>query len=599
MEGKKLSPLVAATLNLEHNQQSLQEEADRTTLSLADHTGTTTPSNEPSLEKGVEKQPLPYGDEDEEDKKPDAAPATTPSEDQWITGPKLYAIVASVTLACFLILLDLSIIVTAVPRITTQFNSLPDVGWYGSSYQLAAASLQPLAGKIYSNFPAKISFLAFFFIFELGSLLCGVSTSSKMLIVSRAVAGIGAAGLINGALTILSVCIPLHKRPAFFGGMMGFAQMGLVIGPLLGGAFTQYTTWRWCFYINLPLGGIVFILLLLIQIPDTVKRREISIFEIIRTKLDLIGFALFAPAAIQFFLALDYGGHQYAWNSATIIGLFCGAGGTFIVFLVWEKFKGDNAMIPFSMFKHRSVWSSCIVILFFFGMLQLASYYLPIYFQSIKDATPMLSGVYMLPSIISQLIGALSSGVLVSKMGYYLPWIIASGVMTSVSNGLLSTFSPTTSAGKWIGYQILLGTGRGFGLQMPFIAVQNTLPPAFVPVSMALISFSQNFGGAVLLAIGETVLTNGLKSNVPKYAPDVDPAIIIAAGATGIRDVVSNSTQLAGVIRAYATSVDSIFYLAAACGCVVFVAGWGMGWKDIRKKEEAKPVEPPVKDGEV
>jgi hypothetical protein len=166
------------------------------------------------------------------------------------------------------------------------------------------------------------------------------------------------------------------------------------------------------FYINLPLGGVVTVLLLLCKIPDHAQKREISIWQVIKTKLDLVGFALFAPAAIQFFLALDYGGHQFAWNSATIIGLFCGAGATFIIFLVWEYFKGDNAMVPFSMFKHRAVWSSCIVMFFFFGMVQLAAFYLPIYFQSIKDATPMLSGVYMLPSIVSQLFTAVSSGIL-------------------------------------------------------------------------------------------------------------------------------------------------------------------------------------------
>lgn len=164
------------------------------------------------------------------------------------------------------------------------------------------------------------------------------------------------------------------------------------------------------FYINLPIGALVAILLVFINIPDTIKPRELSVLQTITTKLDLIGFVLFAPAAIQFFLALDYGGNQYAWNSATVIGLFCGAGGTFIVFLVWEYFKGDEAMIPFSMVRIKAVWSACLVQLFFFGMLQLASYYLPIYFQAVKGATPMLSGVYLLPSIISMLLGAVGSG---------------------------------------------------------------------------------------------------------------------------------------------------------------------------------------------
>lgn len=154
------------------------------------------------------------------------------------------------------------------------------------------------------------------------------------------------------------------------------------------------------------------ILLVSINIPDTVRPGELSVFQTfqtITTQLDLVGFALFGPAAIQFCLALDYGGNQYSWNSATVIGLFCGAGGTFIVFLVWEYFKGDEAMIPFSMVRRRAVWSACLVQLFF-GMNNLAAYYLPVYFQAVKGATPMLSSVYMLPSIISQLFGAVVSG---------------------------------------------------------------------------------------------------------------------------------------------------------------------------------------------
>src|ERR1700733_11151661 len=122
------------------------------------------------------------------------------------------------------------------------------------------------------------------------------------------------------------------------------------------------------FYINLPIGGLVAILLLSIHLPDTSKTRDISILQTIWTKLDLIGFALFAPSTIQLLLALEYGGNEYAWNSATVIGLFCGAGGTFIVFLIWEYARGDDAMVPLSMMKHRGVWSSCLVSFFFFSM---------------------------------------------------------------------------------------------------------------------------------------------------------------------------------------------------------------------------------------
>jgi hypothetical protein len=136
------------------------------------------------------------------------------------------------------------------------------------------------------------------------------------------------------------------------------------------------------------------------------------VLQIIRTKLDLFGFAIFAPAAIQFFLALDYGGNQYAWGSSVVIGLFCGAGVMFILFLLWEYHEGDNAMMPFSMMRIRAVWSSCLVSLLFFGCVQASTYYIPIYFQTVRQASAMLSGVYTLPSIITQLFTGVTSGIL-------------------------------------------------------------------------------------------------------------------------------------------------------------------------------------------
>ena len=165
---------------------------------------------------------------------------------EYLTGLKLALVMSTVTMAAFLILLDSAIIATAIPKITTDFRSIPDIGWYASAYLLANCSLQPLSGKLYTHFSSKYTFLTFLAVFELGSLLCGVSRSSDMLIVGRAVAGMGGSGLINGALTIIAASVPLKKRPALLGGLMSVAQLGTVLGPLIGGALTQYLTWRWC-----------------------------------------------------------------------------------------------------------------------------------------------------------------------------------------------------------------------------------------------------------------------------------------------------------------------------------------------------------------
>ncbi|ERF72998.1 hypothetical protein EPUS_08855 [Endocarpon pusillum Z07020] len=510
---------------------------------------------------------------------------STEEEHKWVTGVPLITIMGAICLVCFLMLLDISIIVTAIPQITSDFSSLQDVGWYGSAFQLASAALLPLTGSLYVNFDSKWTFLAFFAVFELGSLLCGVATSSEMLIVGRAVAGMGTSGIQNGAFTIIAECVPMPKRPALIGFVMGVSQLGLVVGPLVGGAFTEYTTWRWCFYINLPIGGLVAAALFFVKVPRPVaKPKALTVFRTLPKKLDLLGFAIFAPAAIQLLLALQYGGNQFAWNSATIIGLFCGAGATFVVFVAWEYYKGDAAMIPLPMLGKRTVWASSLVYGFLMSQMFTTSYYLPIYFQGVKDVSPTLSGVYLLPMILSQLFLAIGAGTLVGKLGYYLPFSLLSGVLLAIGNGLVSTFTPGTSTGRWIGYQILLGAGGGVGLQMPIIAVQNTLPPQQIPIAMALIMFSQTFGGAMFLSFSATIFTNSLNSLIAQYAPLVDPETIIAAGATGFWNVVSGD-DLANVLVAYAESVARVFYLTASAGVCCFVFAWGMGWKDIRNKE--------------
>ncbi|KAJ5444181.1 uncharacterized protein N7458_008053 [Penicillium daleae] len=513
-------------------------------------------------------------------------------EREYITGFKLGMVVVGVTLVCFLVLLDTSIIVTAIPVITTHFHSLEDLGWYGSSYQIASACLQPLAGRIYTNFRTKWAFMSFFFVFELGSLLCGLATSSKMLIVARAVAGLGSAGLMNGSLTIISSSVPLHKSPPLIGMMMGSNISFQSVNS------ESFSVLFWeeplhniqpgdgvCFYINLPIGALVALLLVFIDIPDQAAKPPFKeVFNTITHKLDLTGFVLFAPAAIQLLLALEYGQNQYPWNSATVIGLFCGAGGTFILFLGWEYRQGDKAMIPLSMVAKRNVWSSCLVMMSIFAITLCTTYYLPVYFQAIQGKSPMLSGVYILPSILSQLAVAVTSGALIGKMGYYLPWAVVCGILTSIGGGLLSTLTPNTTTGKWVGYQILAGAGRGAGFQTPIIAVQNTLPPSQISIAMSILMFIQTLSGAVFLTFADVIFSTGLKSLIPKYAPGVSAQAVIAAGATGIRDVVSIQ-DLPGVLKAYAKSVDHVFYLVAAMGVWGLIFSFGMGWKDIRKKK--------------
>ncbi|RYP41575.1 hypothetical protein DL767_000917 [Monosporascus sp. MG133] len=505
-------------------------------------------------------------------------------EPEWITGLPLGILMVALSIVMFLVLLDGSIIGTATPQITSEFHSLGDVGWYGSAFQLASAVVQPLTGKIYATLNKKWSYLWFFTIFEVGSLVCGIANSSAMLIIGRAVAGIGVAGLQNGSLTIIATAAPLLKRARLNGILMGLSQSGIVMGPLIGGAFTSYSTWRWCFYINLPLGAFVAGMLLFVHIPEPKKHVEIGQSRALTLikDVDFLGFILLTGFAIELLLALQIGGASRPWNSPIVIGLLCGSVVTLIVFLFWQHYMGDKAMIPFSIVTQRVVWCGCLVYAFLMAALFLLSYYIPIYFQSVLDASAIMSGVYTLPNILAQVIACVGSGILVERMGYYLPWSIASTVMTAISTGLISTFDVNTTTGQWIGYQLLFGAGCGIGIQMPILAAQSSLAAPSIPFAIAILIFSQNMVSAICLAIASSLFTNSLQTLIPQYAPSVDPAAVIDAGATGIRRVVQAGPVLDQVLAAYSRAIGNTFYIATASLAAGLFFVWGMGWRDIR-----------------
>ncbi|RYP66871.1 hypothetical protein DL769_005903 [Monosporascus sp. CRB-8-3] len=505
---------------------------------------------------------------------------------QYVTGVKLVTVVACMCLACFLMLIDTMVVSTAIPRITDEFHSLADVGWYATAYQFGSAAPQPLSGKVFAHFNNKWAFLAFFLIFELGSVLCGAAVSSAMLIVGRAVAGIGAAGIINGALIVISASVPMERRPGLIGIVMGFNQLGLVIGPLVGGAFTSYSTWRWCFYVNLPVGALVIIGLLLFRIPEqSQKPPAMSVLPKLHHYLDLVGFCLFAPAVLQLILALQFGGTSHPWNSSQVIGLFCGAAATFIVWLFWNRSKGADALLPQSMVARTAVWTSGLYQAFLMSAVYGAIYFLPIYFQAINNASPMQSGLYLLPTILPQLVVAASSGALIMAIGYVIPLAALSTVLLSVASGLYSMLRPNSPTGWWVGFQILAGVGSGLGLQVAIIAIQTVVTGEELSSAMAFIVFTQSMGPAIVLTLCQLIFYSSLQTQLPQQAPHADAAAIVRAGATGFRGIVSQD-DLPGVYVAYANSIDRVFYLvaamAAACGLVL----WGMGWKDLRKKDK-------------
>ncbi|GAM39783.1 hypothetical protein TCE0_034r11608 [Talaromyces pinophilus] len=514
-------------------------------------------------------------------------------ESQYPPTSKVMLIVLAIYLAAFLVALDQTIIGVAIPKITDQFKSVSDIGWYGSAYFLTSTALQPSYGRIYKLFSVKWSFLAAVTIFEIGSLVCGVAPSSTVLIVGRAIAGIGVGGIFSGALVIISRTVPLAKRPLVFGIYGLVWGLASIVGPLLGGAFTDGVSWRWCFYINLPIGGFsIAVILWVLRLPRGTNVSGIPLWKRIG-ELDLVGASLLIPAIICLILALQWGGNVYPWRNSRIIGLFVGFGVMVVLFVITQIYlensttgdKRGKATLPPWILRQRTICSAALFAFFFSGGFFLLVYYLPIYFQCVKGSSAITSGLQVLPFMLATVISSVAVGALVTAVGYYTPFLIASSALVAIGAGLVTLYDVDTSTGKWIGYQIVLGMGTGAGLQVPMTAVQTVLRTEDIPVGTAAITFFQTLGGTIFIALGQSVFQNGLTAGIHDHAPGVDPSVIISAGATDIKSALATLGQLDalhGVIKSYVDGLRDTYRLSMALVIVAFVAACFLEWRSIK-----------------
>jgi EmrB/QacA subfamily drug resistance transporter len=442
---------------------------------------------------------------------PEQAPVTPqpqPDIPEYPSPRKRVIIMSVLYLSVFLITLDTNIISTAIPKITDEFHSLKDVGWYGSAYILTQCGFQLLMGKIYKFFPAKPVYLTGIFIFEVGSAICGAAPTSTAFIIGRAIAGMGASGLISGTFVIMFSVVPLQQRPiwqGFFGAIFALAS---VVGPLLGGTFTDHITWRWCFYINLPIGGIVMaVVFFILHLPEQNLGQQAEGWTGKIKQLDPLGNLVFLPGIVCLILALQYGGTTWAWSNARIIVLLVLCAILVAIFIGIQIWKQENGTVPPRIVKKRSI-AAALWFGFFQGAgMMVALYYLPIWFQAIKGVSAVKSGIMLLPLVLSTVVGALSSGFAVSKLGYTNPFFIASSVLTTVGAGLLSTLTPESGHPSWIGFQVIFGLGLGFGAQQPMNVAQVVLDKSDIATGTAIIMFTRFMGSAIFLPVAENIVS--------------------------------------------------------------------------------------------
>ncbi|KAJ0108722.1 MFS multidrug transporter [Diaporthe amygdali] len=416
-------------------------------------------------------------------------------ENKYLQGYELVTVVICVIIVYFLTYLNgAGMIATAVPAITAEFNSLADIGWYGSAYFMATAVMLPLTGKIFTNFSTKWFYIAFVVTFCIGSAISGAANSSAMLIGGRVITGLGASGIYNGSQTLMVAGIPTNKRPLIF---------SLVVAV---------------FYLNLPFGGLAVLILIFSRIPDQcVKPPFFTALTRLPQYLDLIGWALLGTAVFVITFALERGA-ILGWSSAAVIGLFSGGGVALVLFLIWDWYKEDDGLIPFSVVKLKIVWSAAATAGALGSILNIQGYFLPLYFQAVLGQSASMSGLSLLPSLVPQIAIGVLAGILMGKLGYYLPQAIFGAILITVGSGLLTLLGVGTSTAEWAAYQVIIGIGRGFTTQVANVALQMACPKEKVSVAIALQSFSQSLGGAVFLQVATVLFQTGLKSGLTGIA---------------------------------------------------------------------------------
>ncbi|MEW2518220.1 MDR family MFS transporter [Actinacidiphila alni] len=475
--------------------------------------------------------------------------------------------IGALALGMLLAALDQTIVSTALPTIVSELGGIDHLSWVVTAYLLASTAATPLWGKLGDMYGRKRLFQTVIVIFLLGSALCGIAQNMGELIAFRALQGLGGGGLIVLSMAIVGDIVPPRDRGRYqgvFGGVFGASS---VLGPLLGGVFTEQLSWRWVFYINLPIGIVALaVIAAVLHIP--VRRTA--------HRIDYLGMAVIAAAATCLVLMTSLGGVTWPWGSAGIIGLAIAGAVLIAVFVVIER-RAQEPVLPPRLFRNRT-FLLCSIISFIIGFAMFgAMTYLPTFLQVVHGFSPTLSGVHMIPMVIGMLLSSTGSGQIVSRTGHYKVFPIAGTAVITVGLLLLHTLDESTSTWVMSLYFLVFGLGLGLVMQVLVLAVQNAVGYEDLGAATSGATFFRSIGASFGVSLFGTIFANRLADKLSSafsgtsLPAGVDPSQFQADP----KAVGSLPESVKGpVLHAYSASITTVFLWAVPIVLVGFVLAW-------------------------
>ncbi len=475
--------------------------------------------------------------------------------------------IGALLLGMLLAALDQTIVSTALPTIVSELGGLDHLSWVVTAYLLAATAATPLWGKLGDQYGRKKLFQTAIVIFLIGSALCGVAQNMPQLIGFRALQGLGGGGLMVLSMAIVGDLVTPRERGKYqglFGAVFGVTS---VLGPLLGGFFTEHLSWRWVFYINLPIGVVALVVIAaVLHIP---VRRE-------KHTIDYLGTFLIASVATALVLVASLGGTTWAWSSPQIIGLAVLAVVLLVAFIAVER-RAVEPVLPLKLFRMRT-FALVAVISFVIGFAMFgAMTYLPTFLQVVHDITPTMSGVHMLPMVFGLLITSTGSGQIVSRTGRWKVFPILGTAITAVGLLLLHQLDENSSTWLMSAYFFVFGAGLGLVMQVLVLVAQNSVSYQDLGVATSGVTFFRSIGSAFGVAIFGTIFANRLTGQLTdalagQSLPTGVDAGRLAADPRAIGQLPADLRP--SVLGAYSTSITDVFLYAVPVVLLAFVLAW-------------------------